>query len=77
MEIGKRVGICLKRLPLDFAHSFDREQYIPRSIASASLCCWSSSQEEMLHAVGFSVLERGFNVFPFEGPGQPTVVRLD
>ncbi len=36
---------------------------------------FDGSQEEMLHQVGFSALERGFNVLTFEGPGQPTVVR--
>jgi alpha-beta hydrolase superfamily lysophospholipase len=36
---------------------------------------FDGSQEEMLHAVGFSALERGFNVLTFEGPGQPTVLR--
>jgi pimeloyl-ACP methyl ester carboxylesterase len=36
---------------------------------------FDGSQEEMLHAVGFSALERGFNVLTFEGPGQPTVRR--
>jgi dienelactone hydrolase len=36
---------------------------------------FDGSQEEMLHAVGFAALERGFNVVTFEGPGQPTVRR--
>jgi hypothetical protein len=36
---------------------------------------FDGSQEEMLHAIGFSALERGFNVLTFEGPGQPTVLR--
>ena len=36
---------------------------------------FDGSQEEMLHAVGFGALERGFNVLTFEGPGQPTVRR--
>jgi pimeloyl-ACP methyl ester carboxylesterase len=36
---------------------------------------FDGSQEEMLHTVGFSALERGFNVLTFEGPGQPTVLR--
>jgi hypothetical protein len=36
---------------------------------------FDGSQEEMLHAIGFSALERGFNVLTFEGPGQPTVRR--
>ena len=36
---------------------------------------FDGSQEEILHAVGFSALERGFNVFTFEGPGQTAVVR--
>jgi pimeloyl-ACP methyl ester carboxylesterase len=36
---------------------------------------FDGSQEEMLHAMGFSALERGFNVLTFEGPGQPTVLR--
>lgn len=43
----------------------------------ALLLCngYDGSQEEMLHAFGFSALERGFNVITFEGPGQPTVIR--
>ena len=36
---------------------------------------FDGSQEEMLHAVGFSALERSFNVLTLEGPGQPTVLR--
>jgi cephalosporin-C deacetylase-like acetyl esterase len=36
---------------------------------------YDGSQEEMLHVIGFTALERGFNVVTFEGPGQPTVVR--
>jgi alpha-beta hydrolase superfamily lysophospholipase len=48
--------------------------YQPR--ATLLLCNgFDGSQEEMLHAIGFAALERGFNVLTFEGPGQPTVRR--
>ncbi|XXG97506.1 DNA-dependent ATPase mgs1 [Hypoxylon texense] len=36
---------------------------------------YDGSQEEMYHAVGEAVLQRGINVITFEGPGQPTVRR--
>ncbi|ETS80152.1 hypothetical protein PFICI_07681 [Pestalotiopsis fici W106-1] len=36
---------------------------------------FDGSQEEMLHVIGWPALERGFNVFSYEGPGQPTVRR--
>ncbi|OTB05947.1 hypothetical protein M426DRAFT_21378 [Hypoxylon sp. CI-4A] len=36
---------------------------------------YDGSQEEIYHAVGEAVLQRGMNVITFEGPGQPTVRR--
>ncbi|KAI4867211.1 2,6-dihydropseudooxynicotine hydrolase [Hypoxylon rubiginosum] len=36
---------------------------------------YDGAQEEMYHAVGEAVLQRGMNVITFEGPGQPTVRR--
>ncbi|KAI1454001.1 2,6-dihydropseudooxynicotine hydrolase [Annulohypoxylon moriforme] len=36
---------------------------------------FDGSQEEMYHAIGEAVLQRGMNVITFEGPGQPTVRR--
>jgi pimeloyl-ACP methyl ester carboxylesterase len=46
------------------------------SRATLLLCNgFDGSQEEMLHAMGFAALQRGFNVLTFEGPGQPTVRR--
>lgn len=36
---------------------------------------FDGSQEELWHHYGMPVLERGWNVLTFEGPGQPTVRR--
>lgn len=36
---------------------------------------YDGSQEELYHALGRSVLDRGWNFVTFEGPGQPTVRR--
>lgn len=36
---------------------------------------YDGSQEEMYHAIGEAVIQRGMNVITFEGPGQPTVRR--
>lgn len=36
---------------------------------------YDGSQEEMYHYIGKAVLERGWNVITYEGPGQPTVRR--
>jgi hypothetical protein len=36
---------------------------------------FDGSQEEIYHQIGISVLERGWNVITYEGPGQPTVRR--
>lgn len=36
---------------------------------------FDGSQEELFHQNGMPVLERGWNVLSFEGPGQPTVRR--
>lgn len=36
---------------------------------------FDGAQEEMYHAIGEAVVQRGMNVITFEGPGQPTVRR--
>ncbi|KAF2674017.1 alpha/beta-hydrolase [Microthyrium microscopicum] len=36
---------------------------------------YDGSQEELYHAIGKSLLERGYNFMTYEGPGQPTVRR--
>lgn len=36
---------------------------------------FDGSQEEMYHVIGKAILERGFNVITYEGPGQPSVRR--
>lgn len=37
---------------------------------------YDAGQEEALHFVAFAALERGWNVITYEGPGQPTVRRM-
>lgn len=48
----------------------------PTPLPTLLLCNgYDGSQEEMYHAFGHAALQRGINVFTFEGPGQPTVRR--
>lgn len=35
---------------------------------------FDSNMEELLHSIGFPILERGYNVVLYEGPGQPALV---
>jgi hypothetical protein len=36
----------------------------------------AQTQEELLHAVGFTALERGHNVLTYDGPGQRSGLSL-
>jgi pimeloyl-ACP methyl ester carboxylesterase len=36
---------------------------------------YDAAQEDIYHEIGIEVLERGWNVITYEGPGQPTVLR--
>jgi pimeloyl-ACP methyl ester carboxylesterase len=90
-ETWKNATVCFDRaislldVPAERIRIDAEEFHIPAILYRAGndgprptlLLCngFDGSQEEMLHAVGFSALERGFNVLTFEGPGQPTVLR--
>lgn len=36
---------------------------------------YDGSQEDLYHEIGVEILERGWNIITYEGPGQPTVLK--
>ncbi|EXJ87165.1 hypothetical protein A1O3_04124 [Capronia epimyces CBS 606.96] len=70
--------LLLKADGFDVAAIYYRSTVGDRSTPKPALIIgpgYDGSHEEMLHAIGFAALERGYNVLTYEGPGQPTVRR--
>ncbi|KAJ5116666.1 Alpha/Beta hydrolase protein [Penicillium angulare] len=59
-------------VPVRFFKGQDCPGKVPTVIVGTG---YDASQEDSYHEMGIEILERGWNVITYEGPGQPTVLR--
>ncbi|KAJ5690620.1 hypothetical protein N7462_005012 [Penicillium macrosclerotiorum] len=59
-------------VPARFFKAQQGNQRLPTIILGTG---YDAAQEDLYHELGVSILERGWNVITYEGPGQPTVLR--